>query len=92
MFHLLAAPGAVAGVQSYETDRARFIGRGRTAANPVVLDSPDSPSALSNTEGSVLDPVVAIRRTLTLSPDESATVQIISGVADTREAALALLE
>jgi cyclic beta-1,2-glucan synthetase len=47
---------------------------------------------LSNTEGSVLDPIVAIRRTLTLSPDESASVQIISGVADTREAALALLE
>jgi len=92
MFHLLAAPGAVADEPSYETDRARFIGRGRTAANPLVLDSRDSPPALSNTEGSVLDPIVAIRRTLTLSPDESATVQIISGVADTREAALALLD
>jgi len=92
MFHLLAAPGVVAGAQSYETDRARFIGRGRTAANPAALDGPGSPSALSNTEGSVLDPIVAIRRTLTLSPDESVTVQIISGVADTREAALALLE
>ncbi|HWR78273.1 MAG TPA: glucoamylase family protein [Thiobacillus sp.] len=91
MFHLLAAPGAVADAPSYETDRARFIGRGRTAANPVVLDS-SSPVALSNTDGSVLDPIVAIRRTLTLSPDESASVQIISGVADTREAALALLE
>jgi cyclic beta-1,2-glucan glucanotransferase len=92
MFHLLAAPGALADEPSFETDRARFIGRGRTAANPVVLDSGDSPSTLSNTAGSVLDPIVAIRRTLTLSPDESATVQIISGVADTREAALALLE
>ena len=91
MFHLLAAPGAVADEPSYETDRARFIGRGRTAANPLVLDSRDSPP-LSNTEGPVLDPIVAIRRTLTLSPDESATVQIISGVADTREAALALLD
>ena len=92
MFHLLAAPGAVADEPSYETDRAQFIGRGRTAANPVVLDDPDSPSRLSNTEGPVLDPIVAIRRTLTLSADESASVQIISGVADTREAALALLE
>ena len=92
MFHLLAAPGAVADEPSYETDRARFIGRGRTAANPVVLDSSDSPSRLSNTDGSVLDPIVAIRRTISLSPDESATVQIISGVADTREAALAVLE
>ncbi|MFZ0469742.1 MAG: glucoamylase family protein, partial [Thiogranum sp.] len=92
MFHLLAAPGATADESSYETDRARFIGRGRTAANPAVLDSNDSPSGLSNTDGSVLDPIVAIRRTITLSPDESATVQIISGVADTREAALAVLE
>lgn len=91
MFHLLAAPGAVADEPSYETDRAKFIGRGRTAANPVVLDS-SSPSMLSNTDGSVLDPIVSIRRTITLSPDESATVQIISGVADTREGALALLE
>ncbi|MCC7411116.1 MAG: cyclic beta 1-2 glucan synthetase [Gammaproteobacteria bacterium] len=92
MFHLLAAPGAVADAPSYETDRARFIGRGRSAVNPLVLDDGDSPPALSNTAGSVLDPIVAIRRTLTLSPDESATVQIVSGVADTREAALALLD
>jgi cyclic beta-1,2-glucan synthetase len=92
MFHLLAAPGAVADEPSYETDRARFIGRARTVANPLVLDSSESPPTLSNTEGSVLDPIVAIRRTLILSPDESATVQIISGVADTRETALALVE
>ena len=96
MFHLLAAPGALAGEPSYETDRARFIGRGRTAANPLALDGDGtatlSNAVLSNTEGSVLDPIVAIRRTLTVSPDESASVQIISGVADTREAALALLD
>ena len=92
MFHLLAAPGAVADEPSYETDRAKFIGRGRTAANPVILDSSDNSSILSNTDGSVLDPIVAIRRTITISPDESVTVQIISGVADSREAALALLE
>jgi cellobiose phosphorylase len=96
MFHLLAAPGVVADEPSYETDRAKFIGRGRTPANPVVLDRSDSPAhlsrRLSNTDGSVLDPIVAIRRTITLLPDKSASVQIISGVADTREAALALLE
>jgi len=92
MFHLLAAPGATADAASYETDRSRFIGRGRSTANPLVLDSRDGRPALSNTDGSVLDPVVAIRRTLTLAPDESASVQIISGVVDTRETALALLE
>ena len=47
---------------------------------------------LSNTDGSVLDPIVAIRSTISLPADASATVQIISGVADTREAALALLD
>jgi len=97
MFHLLAAPGAVADAPSFETDRARFIGRGRTVANPQAMDNSENPSeeaahALSNTEGPVLDPIVAIRRTVTLLPDESAIVQIISGVADTREGALALLE
>ncbi|KAA3627887.1 MAG: cyclic beta 1-2 glucan synthetase [Proteobacteria bacterium] len=92
MFHLLAAPGAIADEPSYETDRARFIGRGRTAANPVVLDGSDNPLTLSNTDGSVLDPIVAIRCTITLPADASATVQIISGVADTREAALALID
>ncbi|MDR3390802.1 MAG: glucoamylase family protein [Sulfuriferula sp.] len=96
MFHLLAAPGVIADEPSYETDRARFIGRGRTAANPMAMDHSNSPSnstpRLSNTDGSVLDPIVSIRRTITLAPDESASVQIISGVADTREAALALLE
>ena len=40
----------------------------------------------------MLDPIVAIRRSLRLAPDESASVHIISGVADTRDAALAILE
>lgn len=96
MFHLLATPGVVADGASFETDRARFIGRGRTAANPVAMDHRQETSsdnnALSNTQGPVLDPIVAIRNTLTILPDESATVQVISGIAATREAALALLE
>lgn len=92
MFHLVAAPGAVSDEPSYETDRTKFIGRGRTPANPVAVANSNRHARLSNTAGPVLDPIVAIRRTLTLAPDESATVQIISGVADTRDAALALLE
>ena len=92
MFHLLAAPGAMSDDLSYETDRARFIGRGRTAANPEALNSAQGSSTLSNSQGSVLDPIVAIRSTLTLLPDASVNVQIISGVADTREAILVLLD
>ncbi|MBL8497740.1 cyclic beta 1-2 glucan synthetase [Nitrosomonas sp. JL21] len=92
MFHLLAAPGVMIDESSYETDRAKFIGRGRTVANPAALTANSRQSLLSNTDGSVLDPIMAIRRTITLMPNESATVQIISGIASTREAALMLLE
>lgn len=91
MFHLLAAPGLDADEVTYETDRARFIGRGRSVANPIALDFIKNVTNLSNTSGSVLDPIVAIRRGITLVTDASATVHIISGVADTREAALVLL-
>lgn len=92
MFHLLAAPGLALSEPSCETDRVRFIGRGGSVANPTVLNGQNESSALSNTQGAVLDPCVAIRALLTLSPDESSSVQIISGVAATREAALALIE
>ena len=46
MFHMLAAPGWPDEEVSYETDRARFIGRGRTAANPAAFDRlPAAPSS-----------------------------------------------
>lgn len=89
MFHLLAAPDVTADASSYETDRAQFIGRGRALANPLALD--DRNTILSNSSGSVLDPIVSIRRSVELLTDTSATVHFITGVADTREAALMLL-
>ncbi len=91
LFHLMAAPGAVTRQPSYETDRALFIGRGRSVANPFALDR-DNLQPLSNSQGPVLDPIMAIRRSVTLQADESAMLQIVSGVATTREAALALIE
>ncbi|WP_235209466.1 GH36-type glycosyl hydrolase domain-containing protein [Methylobacter sp. BBA5.1] len=92
MFHLITVTGTAADEPSYETDRARFIGRGRTPANPVVFDDSNRPEALSNTDGPVLDPIVAIRQALTIAPDDSAVVKIITGTADTREAVLELID
>ena len=47
-------------VVSYETDRLKFIGRGNTLANPQAMHwSEDVSATLSNTQGSVLDPVAA---------------------------------
>ncbi|MEO6637375.1 MAG: cyclic beta 1-2 glucan synthetase, partial [Ginsengibacter sp.] len=81
MFHLLAMQGKEAQEISYETDRMEFIGRGHTSANPRAMDNP---GPLPGNQGSVLDPIVAIRYKITLAPDERITIEMITGVADTR--------
>ena len=47
---------------------------------------------LSDSEGSVLDPIVAIRQSITLEPDETARIDLVTGVAETRDDVLALIE
>lgn len=87
MFHLVAAHGGAVDEVSYETDRMRFIGRGRSTAAPQAMDAG---TALSGSAGSVLDPIVAIRYRITLEPEQTATLDMVSGVGDSRDAALAL--
>ena len=89
MFHLMAVHGAEIGEISYETDRMRFTGRGNTVSHPQAMSGP---AALSGSEGSVLDPVVSIRYRITLDPEESATVNMVSGIGGTRDACLGLVE
>jgi cyclic beta-1,2-glucan synthetase len=89
MFHLVAAHGADVGRLSFETDRVRFIGRGRTVAEPrAMTDAAD----LSGSDGSVLEPIVAIRCHITLDPGQSAMFDLVSGASDNRDACLALVE
>jgi cellobiose phosphorylase len=49
-------------------------------------------SGLSNSQGPVLDPVVAIRRTVRIAPKESARLTLVSGIAATHEAVIGLIE
>jgi cyclic beta-1,2-glucan synthetase len=89
MFHLLGFPGTDSGEISYETDRLQFIGRGNTVADPqAMIGSAD----LSGSQGSVLDPMVAIRYRITLDPEESASVNIVSGIGETRDSCLELVK
>jgi cellobiose phosphorylase len=77
------------GEPEYETDRARFLGRGRTPANPAAL----RPGArLSGTTGAVLDPVFSLRRRVRLEPGELARLAFVTGAADTRQVATDLAE
>ncbi|MDD4308971.1 MAG: glucoamylase family protein, partial [Candidatus Cloacimonetes bacterium] len=94
MLHLMAVHGAEVIEVSYETDRAQFIGRGNTIVNPQALSGGEGVyrATLSGSEGSVLDPIVAIRYRITLNPEEAATINIVTGIGETREAALTLIE
>src|SRR5581483_8416887 len=78
MLHLMTIHGATAGPASFETDRAAFIGRGRSPVDPIAMHR----AALTNTRGAVLDPIVAIRNTVELGPEETIQLHIVTGVAE----------
>jgi len=89
LLHLMLVQGDGHGEITCETDRCRFIGRGGTLANPAAMQG-NGP--LSNTVGSVLDPIISLRRVVTLAPHETAVVDLVLGVTENREGALALIE
>ncbi|HEX9772041.1 MAG TPA: glucoamylase family protein, partial [Steroidobacteraceae bacterium] len=89
LFHLMAVSGAETGEISFETDRALFVGRGRTVANPRALAEVGQ---LSGSEGPVLDPIVAIRQQVILDPDQTATIDLVTGAAAARDTAENLIE
>ncbi len=86
----LTGAGLVAGVES---DRARFIGRGRTLAAPLAMRPGEQ---LSGSTGNVLDPVFAIRRTVTIAPHATAEMIWVTAAgkaqAETERAAAAIVE
>ncbi|MDH5822224.1 glucoamylase family protein [Luteimonas sp. RD2P54] len=89
MFHLVAVHEADIGAISYETDRGRFLGRGNTPRAPLALTSLEP---LSGTVGSVLDPIVAIRCRIELAPEQTAIVDMVSGVSGDREGCATLID
>ncbi len=82
MFHLMKVHDAEIINISYETDRERFIGRGNNISNPRVMKTTEP---FTGNSGSVLDPIVSIRYRIILEGNESVTVDIISGMAETKE-------
>ena len=89
LLHLMLGRSGESTPLSCETDRAQFIGRGRSTANPVVMQGT---SPLSNTVGSVLDPIVSLRRTVSIPPHKTVIFDLVLGAAEGREDALALVE
>jgi cyclic beta-1,2-glucan synthetase len=87
--HHVVVEGEVIGERQYETDRARFLGRGREIHEAVaVIDG----QPLSNTVGTVLDPVFALRRRVRIQPGATARLSFWTGVAASRASVLDLFD
>lgn len=74
---------------SYETDRARFLGRLHAADDPVAVRRG---GPLSGTAGAVLDPSCSLQHPVELGPGESARFAFVTGMASSREDALTIAE
>lgn len=88
-YHVVSAEGNIQGNVEYETDRARFIGRNKNINAPLVME-PDEP--LSNSIGSVLDPIFSLRIKLCIEAGKTAVVNFTTGICDTRDMAVDMLE
>src|SRR6185503_11487520 len=84
--HALSVEGRLQGPVEWETDRARFLGRGREPDDPVALDG----RPLSGTTGAVLDPIVSLRYRVRLAPGAFARMTFATGTAASRDAAVVL--
>ncbi|MBI4238709.1 MAG: phosphorylase [Deltaproteobacteria bacterium] len=82
MAQVLLDDARVCSPTTYETDRARFLGRSRSARDPqAVYDN----QPLTNTVGAVLDPIFSLRTTVRLEPGVPVHLTWSTCVAPTRE-------
>jgi cyclic beta-1,2-glucan synthetase len=87
--HVASVAGEPAAPLQHETDRARFLGRGRAVRSALcVLDG----GSLSGTTGAVLDPIVSLRQRLAIPQGATVRLAFTTLVAPTRDEALQLAE
>jgi cyclic beta-1,2-glucan synthetase len=86
--HSAVIEGHTDGDIEYETDRMRFLGRGRTLRDAQAMQVG---AALSRTSGCVLDPIFSLRRRVRIAAGASAQVTFWTALADSRSDVLALI-
>ncbi len=84
--HWMSSPTHADEIQ-FETDRSKFLGRARSAENPLAMESD-----LSGTVGAVLDPIFSLRRRVTLHPGQRLQIAFITGAAESEEKIHQLVE
>ena len=83
--HLTVIDGEAFGVPEFETDRARFLGRGHAVHAPIAIMGS---RPLSNSVGAVLDPIFSIRRRIRIAPGATGRVAFWTIAAASRQALL----
>ncbi|MDF3016858.1 MAG: glycosyl transferase, partial [Thermomicrobiales bacterium] len=79
---VVVVEGETVGELQYETDRARFLGRGHHVRTAVsMIDG----RPLSNSVGSVLDPMMSLRRTVRVLPGGTARIMFSTIVGASRD-------
>ncbi|MGC2781213.1 MAG: glucoamylase family protein, partial [Bradyrhizobium sp.] len=87
--HLAVIEGEVLGATEIETDRARFLGRGRDVRAPIaVIDG----RPLSNSVGTVLDPVFALRHRVRVPSQGTVRIAFWTVVAPSRDGVLDMVD
>ncbi|MBV8803171.1 MAG: cyclic beta 1-2 glucan synthetase, partial [Gammaproteobacteria bacterium] len=90
LFHLLNIHSKKRYVLSFETDRAKFIGRCGTPRQPQALVMNNNP--LTNTAGCVLDPIASIQCKITLDPGELIIFDVITGITESKSSTTSLVQ
>jgi cyclic beta-1,2-glucan synthetase len=85
--HIAVVEGKETGTIEIETDRAKFIGRGRNIRNAAMAQAP-----LSGSTGTVLDPIFSIRRKVSIPAGGVTRVTFWTMVAATPDALLDLVD
>ena len=72
--HLAVVEGETVGDVQFETDRARFLGRGQGIRTPIAMVDG---WPLSNTAGAVLDPIFSLRRRVRIPPRRNGARRVL---------------
>jgi cyclic beta-1,2-glucan synthetase len=83
--HLVGVEGKTVGELQHETDRGRFLGRGREVRRAVCFVEGEP---LSNTSGTVLDPIVSLRQRVAIPAGGTVDLVFTTLVAPSRDEAL----
>ena len=87
--HVMSADVQNLNETQFSTDRAKFIGRGRNLSSPMGIINNQ---AMDATVGTVLDPIFAQRRRVTIAPGATVRLSFWTIVSTTRDALQPLIE